>query len=172
MSIKDLSLAILVVFIWGINFSVIKIGLGAMDPFLLTSLRFFFTAIPLIFFLPKPDVKMSIVALYGLLFGVGLWGLVILGVFLGATPGVASLLLQFSAFFTVILGYVYFSEKLNNAQIIGVIIAFSGLVVLILSKDKVSLLYPFALVILGAVAWSFSNVIIKKSSPTNQQFPL
>jgi len=57
------------------------------------------TAFPLVFFLPKPDVKLSIVALYGILFGVGLWGMVNLGIHLGASAGVASLLLQLSAYF-------------------------------------------------------------------------
>jgi len=40
MRIKHLSLAVLVTMIWGLNFSVIKIGLGSFDPFLLAALRF------------------------------------------------------------------------------------------------------------------------------------
>jgi len=74
MSIKDFSLAVLITAIWGVNFSVIKIGLSSLDPFTLSGLRFLLCAFPLVFFIKKPDVPMKYVAAYGLTFGVGLWG--------------------------------------------------------------------------------------------------
>jgi len=49
MSIKDFSLIILVTMIWGVNFSVIKIGLGSLDPFTLVGVRFILCAFPLVF---------------------------------------------------------------------------------------------------------------------------
>ncbi|MEE9445462.1 MAG: EamA family transporter [Cocleimonas sp.] len=167
MSKQDGLLALLVTFIWGINFSVIKLGLGTMDPFLLASLRFLLTAIPLVFFLPKPDIKFIWIAVYGLLFGVGLWGMVNLGIRLGATPGVASLLLQMSAYFTIIFGYFFFSEKLNTYQVVAMLISLSGLVILILSNEKSSDLFALFLVIVGAFSMGLSNVMIKKLSPKN-----
>jgi len=45
MSTKDISLAVLITFIWGINFSVIKLGLGTVDPFFLAGARFFYHGI-------------------------------------------------------------------------------------------------------------------------------
>ncbi len=167
MSKKDGLLALLVTFIWGINFSVIKLGLGAMDPFLLASLRFLLTAIPLVFILPKPEVKFIWVAVYGLLFGVGLWGMVNLGIRLGASPGVASLLLQLSAYFTIIFGYFFFSEKLNCYQILAMLISLLGLLILIFSNGESSNLFALFLVIVGAFSMGLTNVLIKKHSPKN-----
>src|SRR6218665_2106899 len=95
----DLLLGIFVTGIWGANFSVIKLGLGALDPFLLTSLRFTLCSLPLIFFVKKPDVRLSIISLYGLLFVVGLWGIVNLGIYLEFSPGIESLIMQFIAIF-------------------------------------------------------------------------
>jgi len=162
---QDGLLALLVTFIWGINFSVIKLGLGTMDPFLLASLRFFLTAIPLVFFLPKPDVKIIWIAIYGLLFGVGLWGMVNLGIRLGASAGVASLLLQLSAYFTIIFGYLFFAEKLNKFQLIAMLVSLSGLLILIFSNDESSNLFALLLVVVGALSMGLSNVMIKKLSP-------
>jgi O-acetylserine/cysteine efflux transporter len=164
---KDGLLALLITFIWGINFSVIKLGLGTMDPFLLASLRFLLTAIPLVFILPKPEVKFIWVAVYGLLFGVGLWGMVNLGIRLGASPGVASLLLQLSAYFTIIFGYFFFSEKLNRYQILAMLISLLGLLILIFSNGESSNLFAIFLVILGAFSMGLTNVVIKKLSPKN-----
>jgi len=167
MTKKDGLLALLVTFIWGINFSVIKLGLGSMDPFVLASLRFFLTAIPLVFFLPRPEVKFSMLILYGLLFGVGLWGMVNLGIHLGASPGVASLLVQLSAFFTIIFGYFFFSEKLNSKQIAAMLVSLCGLAILIFSSNKSSNLVALLFVVLGALSMGLSNVMIKKLSPKN-----
>ncbi|QXX05824.1 EamA family transporter [Vibrio neptunius] len=50
MSLKDYTLCVLIMAIWGLNFSVVKLGLEALDPMLLTALRFTLAAIPAVFF--------------------------------------------------------------------------------------------------------------------------
>ena len=177
MTKQDGLLAILITFIWGINFSVIKLGLGTIDPFLLAALRFLLTAVPLVFFLPKPDVAFKYVALYGFIFGVGLWGMVNLGIHLGASAGVASLLLQLSAYFTILFGYLFFSERLSAYQIIAMLISLSGLVILIfsngISTDEAPInndgsnFFALFLIMVGAFSMGLSNVLIKKLSPKN-----
>ena len=167
MTRKDILLAVLITFIWGINFSVIKLGLGTIDPFFLAAIRFFLTAVPLIFFLPKPDVSFSVIMTYGLLFGIGLWGLVNLGIYLGVSAGVASLLLQFSAYFTIILGYLFFSETLNRIQIVGMLVSLLGLMISIVYKDGSASLFSLILVILAALSMGLCNVLVKKASPKN-----
>ena len=167
MTRKDTFLAILITFIWGINFSVIKLGLGTIDPFFLAAIRFFLTAFPLIFFVPKPDVKMSVVALYGFLFGIGLWGVVNIGIYLGASAGVASLLLQLNAYFTIIFGFFLFAEKLSRFQLIGMAVSLFGLLLSIIYKEASSSVFSLLLVVLAALSMGLCNVIAKKSSPKN-----
>ncbi|HKM38700.1 MAG TPA: EamA family transporter [bacterium] len=43
---RDLILALLVVIIWGANFTVIKLGLAGISSMLLVALRFTFTVFP------------------------------------------------------------------------------------------------------------------------------
>ena len=50
-------LALAVVFIWGVSFVAIKLGLTVMSPFALCAWRFLLAAIPLVFFVEKPNVS-------------------------------------------------------------------------------------------------------------------
>ena len=110
MKVSHFLLALCVIFLWGMNFSFMKMGLSQMDPFILTALRFLFAAVPAVFFIKRPQVSFSIIALYGLVFGVGLWGMMTLAINAGVSAGMASLLLQSSAFISVIIGVIFFKE--------------------------------------------------------------
>ena len=162
---RDLSLGIFVTFIWGANFSVIKLGLSSIDPFLLTSLRFTFCAIPLIFIVKKPKMHIVIIALYGLIFGVGLWGVVNLGIYSGLSSGLASLILQFSAFFTIILAAFIFSEQISKIQLGGIVIALAGLIFVLLNTVGTISFHGILLVLFGAICWSLCNILVRKYKP-------
>ncbi len=169
MKLPHLLLAILITAIWGINFSVIKIGLSSVDPFILAGIRFTLCALPALFFIKKPDVPWRYIIGYGLVFGIGLWGLVNLGIKAGLSAGIASLLLQFSAFFTILLGSVVFKESLTRYQIAGFALASTGLLSIVFITDGSVTFSGTLLVLAGAIAWSIANIIIKRSA-TKQIF--
>jgi O-acetylserine/cysteine efflux transporter len=169
MKLPHLLLAILITAIWGINFSVIKIGLSSVDPFILAGIRFTLCALPALFFIKKPDVPWRYIIGYGLVFGIGLWGLVNLGIKAGLSAGIASLLLQFSAFFTILLGSVVFKESLTRYQIAGFALACTGLLSIVFITDGSVTFTGTLLVLAGAIAWSIANIIIKRSA-TKQIF--
>ena len=54
MTLLHIALAVLVAFIWGVNFTFIAWALESFPPLMLTALRFFFTAVPLVLFLKPP----------------------------------------------------------------------------------------------------------------------
>jgi len=169
MKLSHLLLAILITAIWGINFSVIKIGLSSVDPYILAGIRFTLCALPALFFIKKPDVPWRYIIGYGLVFGIGLWGLVNLGIKAGLSAGIASLLLQFSAFFTILLGSVVFKESLTRYQIAGFALACTGLLSIVFITDGSVTFTGTLLVLAGAIAWSIANIIIKRSA-TKQIF--
>lgn len=160
----DFILAILVTLIWGINFSVIKLGLTSLDPFILSGLRFLLCALPLVFFIKKPDVQMKYIIAYGLLFGVGLWGIVSLGIYFGISAGMASLVLQMSAFFTVILASIILNEDINISKKLAFSIALLGLTLIISVTDGSVTKLGLIFVLIGALSMSFTNIIIKKAN--------
>lgn len=163
MKTRHIALAILITAIWGLNFSVIKIGLQAVDPFILAGIRFLLCALPAVFFIKKPDTPWRFLLAYGLLFGVGLWGVVNLGIYAGVSAGIASLVLQFSAFFTILLGSVVFREAISKYQYAGIALALAGLFSIIPIRDGTVTLVGLGCVVLGALSWSVSNIIIKKA---------
>lgn len=157
-------LAVLITAIWGVNFSVIKLGLATVDPFILAGIRFSLCALPAIFFIRKPDVPWRYIICYGLVFGIGLWGVVNLGIKAGLSAGIASLVLQFSAFFTILLGGWVFKEALTRFQVLGMLIALAGLLCIIKISDGSVSLSGVVLVLVGAASWSVANLINKKAS--------
>lgn len=167
MKFSDVLAAVLVTAVWGVNFSVIKLGLNTLDPFVLAGLRFLLCAVPAVFFIRKPDVPMKTVVLYGVIFGVGLWGMVNLGVLLGTSAGVASLVLQFSAFLTSFMGFIFLKEKLSKQQLIGFALALVGLAFIISLTDGSITLLGLAAVLFGALSWSLANIVLKKAGTKN-----
>nr|WP_206436277.1 EamA family transporter [Yersinia enterocolitica] len=155
--------------IWGVNFSIIKLGLITADPLILAGIRFTLCALPAVFFIKKPDTSWRYIVGYGLLFGIGLWGSVNLGIKAGVSAGIASLVLQFGAFFTMVLGAFLFHENLSKYQYIGIIVALLGLTSIIFISDGSVTFIGLALVLCGAIVWGLVSIIIKKSD-TKQVF--
>ncbi|MDQ0914702.1 EamA family transporter [Paenibacillus sp. V4I5] len=129
----------------------------------LAGMRFLLCAVPLIIFIKKPTVSMKFIVSYGLVFGVGLWGLVSLGIYFGASAGVASLVLQMSAFLTVIMSYFVLRENMDAVKKIGFLLALAGLVCIIGVADGSVTYVGLSLVLVGAFSWSIANIIVKKS---------
>ncbi|KNH44811.1 EamA family transporter [Pseudomonas lini] len=160
---KHLVLAILVTLVWGVNFPITKLGLRSIDPFVLTGIRFALAAIPLVFFIKRPAIQFSYVAAYGFIFGLGMWGVINYGIQVGVSPGIASLIIQLSVFFTMGWGALLFKEKLRGAQFLGALLALVGLAGIISTQQGEHAILGVLLIVLSAVAWSIGNVIIKKS---------
>lgn len=161
-------LGVLVTLIWGSNFSVIEVGLGALDPFVLTTLRFVFTAIPLVFFVRRPaGVPMWAMATYGLLFGAGLWGVVNIAMAQGMSPGLSSLVLQFAAFITVILSAAVFREPVKAPQVAGMLLGIAGLAAVIHAAPGTASMVGTLLILLAALNWSLCNLLVKRFRPAD-----
>ncbi|MGB8923809.1 MAG: EamA family transporter [Pseudomonas sp.] len=160
---KHLVLAILVTAVWGLNFPVTKLGLAGIDPLLLTALRFTLASLPWVFFVERPRVAFRWLAAYGLIFGVAMWALINQGIAWGVPPGTASLLIQCSAFFTLGWGVIFFGEHLGRAQWLGALLAFAGLLGIVLCSPGDASRAGLVLVVISAMAWSVGNVIIKVS---------
>ena len=92
---RHVLIALLVVSIWGANFAAVKIALIELPPLLLCTLRFVLVAVPLVFFVPRPAVTNRQLLLYGLTMFALQFGFLFLGLKLGMSAGLASLVLQF-----------------------------------------------------------------------------
>ena len=167
MKIKDITLAILVVTIWGVSFSVIKVGLQELPPLLLSALRFLIAALPAIFFIPFPKTTIMTVVLIGALLGVVKFSLLFLALNGYSSAGIASLLLQLQVFFTIGLSTVLFKEHISQFQLIGMLVSLIGFVSFVFSQQGSITLTGVVLIGLAALAWALSNLVMKKNVGVN-----
>ncbi len=158
----DLIVAITVACMWGFNFSIIKLGVNEIEPLILTGLRFTLAAFPAIFFIKRPQVHLVILILYGLTFGIGVWGMLTLSIYLGLSAGMSSLLLQSSAFISVLLGLIFLKEKLSRTRKAGLLVAIMGLTLIFTIEDGSVTFIGILFACFAAINFSIINLIIKK----------
>jgi O-acetylserine/cysteine efflux transporter len=160
---QHLLIAIGVTCLWGFNFSVIKFGVDEINPFILIGLRFTFAAIPLCFFIAKPNTSWFYIILYGLAFGVGVWGIMALSIDQGLSAGMASTVLQTSAMITTLIGIFYFKETLSISQLAGLVVAALGLLIMLYVDDGSVTIIGISLAITAAFSLALTNFLIKKA---------
>jgi O-acetylserine/cysteine efflux transporter len=147
--------------IWGFNFVVIRWGLDHMPPLTLTLFRFVLAAFPALLFIRPPAAPLRLIIGYGLFAFALQFSLLFGGMAAGMPAGLASLVIQVQAFFTIALVAVLTHERPRPLQLAGGTVAGAGLVLVALHLPP-STLAGFALVIAAALSWAIANVIVKR----------
>ena len=160
---RDLLLVLLVVAIWGINFVFIRWGVEDVPPLFMTGLRYVAAALPAVFFVRRPDVRLGTLLAYGFAIGVAQFGLLFMAISLGMPSGLASLVMQLQAFFTFALAFLFLGERINRFQFVGAIVAFGGIAVIALERLELHVLVPLLMCVASAFFWGLSNIVIKKA---------
>jgi O-acetylserine/cysteine efflux transporter len=162
MSFKHILLAIAVTAVWGFNFVVIHWGLADMPPLLLSAMRFMVAALPAVFFVRCPRISWRALAAITF-FHVSQFNLLFLGMYVGLSAGIASIVIQLQAFFTVFLAALWLGEKPRGRQLVGMGLAFSGIAVIAFSKGGNGSLLGLALTVLGGLSWAITNILMKRA---------
>ncbi|HPW84986.1 MAG TPA: EamA family transporter [Rhodoferax sp.] len=157
----DLLLALVVIFAWGVNFAVIKVGVADVPPLLLGALRFLLAAFPAVLLLRPPKVPLRLYLLYGMTISVGQFALLFSAIHVGMPTGLASLVLQSQSFFTMLFAAWWLKEHWRANQLAGLMLAAAGLV-LIGSAHGLSMpLAGFLLTVAAAVMWACGNIVTR-----------
>ncbi|MDE2445388.1 MAG: EamA family transporter [Alphaproteobacteria bacterium] len=152
-------LALAIVAIWGSNFVVIKLAIAHLPPLFFACLRFTLVFFPLCLFLKRPAVPLSNLAGYGLLIGVGQFGLVFLALKGQISPGITSLVLQLQVFVTIGYSVIKGNEKLRAYQYVALGMAVLGLALIAYSGGGSATPLGLAMIIGAAFSWGFANVV-------------
>ncbi|WP_405925503.1 EamA family transporter [Streptomyces sp. NBC_00035] len=158
-------LAVLVAAVWGVNFTVIEIGLDHFPPLLFSALRFLVAALPAVFFVGRPKVAWKWIVAVGLVLGVAKFGLLFIGMDAGMPAGLSSLVLQIQAVFTALIAITFLGERLTGIRLLGMAVALCGVCLAAVDEGAAGPLGAFALVIAAAACWGLSNVLTRKASP-------
>jgi len=165
--LPHLLLALAVMVVWGTNFVVIKVALDHLPPLTLALLRFTLAFFPLVLFVPRPQVPWRNLATYGLLIGAGQFGILFTAMRHDITPGLASLVIQTQAFFTIALAMRFGKEKIAGFQIVALLLAASGLATILLHTDGSATPLGIALVLIAALCWAGGNIASRQAGPVN-----
>ncbi|MFD1529946.1 EamA family transporter [Pseudonocardia aurantiaca] len=167
MTVRDRLLAGVVAVLWGGNFLAIHIGLEHFPPLFLAALRFTVIAIPTLLLVPRPQVPLRWLLGYGIGFGTVQFIFLFIAMDIGMPTGLASLVLQASAPFTVLLGALLLRERISPRQGIGIGLAVLGMAAIAVSRAQVAAALPVLLTLLGALGWAFGNLAGRKAAPPN-----
>lgn len=153
-------LAVGIMVIWGANFVVAKVGLSEMPPLMLIGIRFALVGLVLVPLTPFPRGKM--LQIFGLSFVLGTihFGLMFTGI-KGVDAGVASVAIQLQVPFAAILAAILFKDRFGWRRLAGMVLAFTGIVLIAGEPRMQSSLVSLGLVVLASLVWAVSNIQVK-----------
>lgn len=164
-----------VVLIWGSNFVVMKWGLRGLSPMLLGALRFMVAGLALLLIRRGPPLPWRFLAAYGLAQGLGQFGLLFMGLQLGMTAGMASVVMQTQAFFTLLLAAPLLGEHTRPRQWLGLTVALAGLVAIAAAHGEgpgQMTLIGFVLTLGAGLMWAVSNIVGRLAARHSDYDPL
>ncbi|PYM95574.1 MAG: hypothetical protein DME04_04515 [Candidatus Rokuibacteriota bacterium] len=138
-----------------------RLGLDSFSPAQLTALRFLIAAVPALV-LPRPRLAWSTLVAIGLTLYAGQFLLQFFAIANGLPPGLASLLVQTQALFTILFAAMVLRETPTRRQLLGVALAFAGLVLIVLTIGHDLTAVGFGLALGSAISWGVGNVLLKR----------
>lgn len=168
MTPRHLVLGLLVALIWGVNFVAIDLGLRDTLPLVLVALRFALVAVPLVFFVPKPDAPWRVIVGIGLFMSTGQFGLLFTAMHLGLPAGLAAVVLQCQMIFTLVIGALALRERPTRMQLLGALIGVAGLGIVALGRLEgdggPAAVVPMLICIAAGLSWAIGNVISRSAA--------
>jgi O-acetylserine/cysteine efflux transporter len=157
---SHIALAVLVAALWGFNFVPIRAGLDDYPPFLLLALRFGVAAVPALF-VPPPALPWPRLITIGLVHFTAQFSLLFLAMAHGMPPGLASLLMQSQAFFTVLFATIVLRERPSARQGFGMALALGGVGLIALGIGGDATYLGLGLTIAAAASWACGNIMVR-----------
>jgi O-acetylserine/cysteine efflux transporter len=155
-------LAVLVAVIWGLAFVASRLALDELSPALMTAMRFAIAALPCLF-VRRPNVPWTVlIAISSTLF---------LGQFLaqswaiaqGVPVGLASVIVQSQALFTVAFAAVAFREIPTGVQVAGIGVAMVGLLMICGTVGFDFSVGAFAVLMISPVSFAIGNLLLRQA---------
>jgi O-acetylserine/cysteine efflux transporter len=158
---QDRLVALAIVAVWGFNFVVIKWGVSGIPPFLLGGLRFSAVVGAAMFFVRRPAIPWRWLAFYGLSVGFCQFACLFTAIRVGMPPGLASIVVQSQAFWTLLLALLWQGERFSGWQLAGLGVGAAGLWMIGGRGAEGIPVLGFVLSLSGALAWGVSNVVVR-----------
>lgn len=164
---RHIAMALVIVLIWGVNFLAIGHALEGFPPILLAALRFALTGLAAIFF-PRPkEVRWYWIAGISAFMFYGQYVLLFTAMSHGMPDGLASLVLQCQAPFTVLAAALLLRERTSVRQLAGIVAAVAGLGVIGAGRGGNVPLASLLLAIAAGASWALGSICNRKAGAAN-----
>jgi len=158
---SELLLAASVPLLWGIGFTFAKAGLNEFPPLFLMGLRFTLAALTLVWFVPIPRGQLKQIFWISFVGSTLQYGMTFTGLSM-LDASLAIIIIHLEVPFTVLLAAIVLKDKPGSQRILGMLISFSG-IVLIAGQPSLSEQLPAILLTAsGAMMWAVGQVMVKR----------
>lgn len=161
LGLRDSTLAIFVMVIWGYNFVVAKTGLAELPPIFMMGLRFALSALLLVPFVTMPRGRMKEVAALSVTLGAAHFSMMFTGL-KTVDASTAAIAVQLQVPFSALLATVLLADPPGWRRTAGMVVAFGGVVLIAGEPRFEGTLWALGLVIGAAFVWAVGNVQVKK----------
>ena len=166
MSGAHVALALLVACIWGVAFVATRIALDAFSPPMLAALRFLIAAVPALL-LARPPVPWPALIVVGLFLFAGQFLFQFFGIALGMPPGLAAIVVQTQALYTILFAALALRERPTSRQLTGIAVALGGLALIAATVGADLTTTGLVLTTLSAISWGLGNLLLKRLPPVD-----
>jgi O-acetylserine/cysteine efflux transporter len=158
-------LAVLVAAVWGLNFVVIEVGLEDFPPLLLSAMRYTLAALPLLLLGGRRPAPWRWILAAGTAIGLVQFSLLFIGMDVGMPAGLASVVMQTQALFTIAFAVPLLHERIGAVQAGGVVLALAGLALVAGGLDGGATVPGFLLVLGAGAGWGAGNICVRAANP-------
>ncbi len=162
MSPLHIASALLIVAMWGLNFTVIRFGLDEFTPFTFATWRFVLGALPILF-VPKPAISWGTLAGIGGFMFTGQFVFLFFAMEAGLPPGLTSVLVQMQGPLTVVLAALFLREHATRGQWLGLAVAIVGVALIARTVEGTASLFALGLALLSALTWATGNLFFRSA---------
>jgi O-acetylserine/cysteine efflux transporter len=159
---RDIFLATLVAVIWGLAFVASRLALDELPPTLMTTMRFAIAAVPCLF-VRKPDVSWPLLLAISATLFLGQFLAQAFGIAHGVPVGLASVIVQSQALFTIAFAVVAFGEIPTRMQTIGIAIAALGLLMICGTVGYDFSVGAFAVLMICPISFAVGNLLLRRA---------
>jgi len=152
--------ALLIVAMWGLNFTIIRFGLDEFTPFTFSAWRFLLAALPVLF-VKKPAISWSTLAGIGCFMFGGQFVFLFFAMQAGLPPGLTSVLVQLQGPLTVVLAALFLREHATRGQWLGLAVAAVGVLLIARSVEGTTNVFAIGLALLSALTWAVGNLFFR-----------
>ena len=131
-----LFLAVAVMLVWGCSFVVAKLAISEMPPLLFMGIRYIMTSVLLLPFMLRGLLRVD--------------------------AAISVMLMQAQVPFAALLAVMYFRERVGWRAAVGMLVAFSGVFLLVGEPQTASAPFSAGLIVVAAFLWAVSAIQVKR----------